>query len=147
MGTLRMSLSVVDDTSIGIAEVPEIGSLVNVRGAGWSVTDVTAQSLPPSSADDGRAELQHAVTMMLRQKLTGARFWTYVHPDGGYSAQHSKVVIVDSRSAFVTSANLSIAGAERNLEAGVIVHHAASASGMRQRFTKLWEHGAITNLG
>jgi len=83
---------------------------------------------------------------MLRQKLTGARFWTYVHPDGGYSAQHSKVVIVDSRSAFVTSANLSIAGAERNLEAGVIIHDAEFASRMRQRFTKLWQHGAITDL-
>ena len=44
-------------------EVPEIGQLVNVRGARWSVTDVSAQSLPRSSADDGRAELQHAVTM------------------------------------------------------------------------------------
>lgn len=83
---------------------------------------------------------------MLRQKLTGARFWTYLHPDGGYSAQHSKVVIVDSRSAFVTSANLSTAGAERNLEAGVIVHDAEFASRLRQRFTKLWEHGAITDL-
>lgn len=84
---------------------------------------------------------------MLRQELTGARFWTYVHPDGGYSAQHSKVVIVDSASAFVTSANLSTAGAERNLEAGVIIRDAEFASRMRQRFTKLWEHGAIIDLG
>lgn len=60
---LRMSSSVVENTTTGTAEVPEIGSLVNVRGARWSVTDVTAQSLPRSSADDGRAELQHAVTM------------------------------------------------------------------------------------
>lgn len=44
-------------------EVPEIGSLVNVRGARWTVTDVTAQSFPRSSADDGRPELQHAVTV------------------------------------------------------------------------------------
>jgi phosphatidylserine/phosphatidylglycerophosphate/cardiolipin synthase-like enzyme len=56
-------------------------------------------------------------------------------------------VIVDSRSAFITSANLSIAGAGRNLEAGVIIHHAEFASRMRQRFTKLWEHGAVTDLG
>ncbi|MCR2817310.1 DISARM system SNF2-like helicase DrmD [Microbacterium sp. zg.Y1090] len=51
------------ETRTRTTEVPEIGSLVNVRGARWSVTDVTAQSLPRSSADDGRAELQHAVTM------------------------------------------------------------------------------------
>lgn len=44
-------------------EVPEIGNLVNARGARWSVTDVSVQSLPRSSADDGRAELQHAVSL------------------------------------------------------------------------------------
>ncbi|WES64634.1 DISARM system SNF2-like helicase DrmD [Microbacter sp. GSS18] len=58
-----MSSSVIENTATGNTEVPEIGSLVNVRGARWSVTDVMAQSLPRSSADDGRAELQHAVTM------------------------------------------------------------------------------------
>ncbi len=84
--------------------------------------------------------------LMLRAKLTGARFWTYTAPDGLYGLQHSKVVIVDSRSAFVTSANLSTAGAERNLEAGVVVQDVEFASSMRQRFTKLWEHGAITDL-
>lgn len=44
-------------------EVPEPGLLVNVRGDRWIVTDVAAQSLPRSSADDGTAELQHAVSM------------------------------------------------------------------------------------
>ena len=58
-----MDSSVIESTTSGTIEVPEIGSLVSVRGARWSVTDVTAQSLPRSSADDGRAELQHAVTM------------------------------------------------------------------------------------
>lgn len=83
---------------------------------------------------------------MLRTKLTGARFWTYRAPGGKYALQHSKVVIVDSRTAFVTSANLSTAGAESNLEAGVVIHDVQFASSMRQRFTKLWEHGAITDL-
>jgi len=96
--------------------------------------------LVDSKVQDGKT------ASMLQQKLAGARFWTYVRPDGQYSAQHSKVVIVDSQSAFVTSANLSMAGAERNLEAGVLVNDAVFASGMRQRFTKLREHGAISDL-
>lgn len=83
---------------------------------------------------------------MLRAKLTGARFWTYRAPSGQYALQHSKVVIVDSRIAFVTSANLSTAAAESNLEAGVVLHDGQFASIMRQRFTKLWQHGAITDL-
>lgn len=84
---------------------------------------------------------------MLRAKLTGARFWTYKPASGHYALQHSKVVVVDSRIAFVTSANLSAAGAESNLEAGVVLRDVQFASTMRQRFTKLRESGAITDLG
>jgi len=44
-------------------EVPDVGQLVNVRGARWAVTDVRQQALQHSSADDARAELQHAVRL------------------------------------------------------------------------------------
>lgn len=37
--------------------------MVHVRGARWVVTDVAPQALPRSSADDGVAEIQHAVTL------------------------------------------------------------------------------------
>jgi superfamily II DNA or RNA helicase len=52
-----------EPTELMSVEVPEIGQLVNVRGARWSVTNVSTQSLPRSSADDGRAELQNAVSL------------------------------------------------------------------------------------
>ncbi|WP_431218528.1 DISARM system SNF2-like helicase DrmD [Leifsonia xyli] len=58
--------SIADDlvgTPRSMSEVPEPGLLVNVRGDRWIVTDVAAQSLPRSSADDGTAAIQHAVTM------------------------------------------------------------------------------------
>lgn len=44
-------------------EVPEVGQLASVRGAKWIVTGVTEQALRRSSADDGTAELQHAVSL------------------------------------------------------------------------------------
>ncbi|GAB3523540.1 DISARM system SNF2-like helicase DrmD [Arthrobacter monumenti] len=44
-------------------EVPEVGQLVTARGSKWIVTDVSAQALERSSADDGKAELQHAVSL------------------------------------------------------------------------------------
>lgn len=44
-------------------ELPEVGQLVTVRGSKWIVTDVAAQALSRSSADDGKAELQHAVSL------------------------------------------------------------------------------------
>ncbi|WP_179701585.1 DISARM system SNF2-like helicase DrmD [Leifsonia naganoensis] len=57
-----MSTTEVSTARVSV-EIPEVGQLVNARGARWSVTDVAAQSLPRSSADDGRAELQHAVSL------------------------------------------------------------------------------------
>lgn len=45
------------------AAVPEVGQLVDVRGARWVVTDVAGQGLRRSSADDGTADLQHAVSL------------------------------------------------------------------------------------
>ena len=43
--------------------VPEQGQIAVVRGSTWAVTDVRAQSLPRSGADDAVAGLQHAVTL------------------------------------------------------------------------------------
>jgi superfamily II DNA or RNA helicase len=43
--------------------VPEVGQIVNVRGANWAVTDVVQQGLTRSSADDAIQQLQHAVTL------------------------------------------------------------------------------------
>ena len=43
--------------------LPEAGQVVQVRGRPWAVTDVQAQGLPRSSADDGRPLLEHVVTL------------------------------------------------------------------------------------
>ncbi|VEG28351.1 DISARM system SNF2-like helicase DrmD [Actinomyces howellii] len=46
-----------------IPQAPDPGQVVEVRGSVWAVTDVTAQGLPRSSADDGTARLEHVVTL------------------------------------------------------------------------------------
>ena len=43
--------------------LPEPGQVVQVRGAVWAVTDVDAQGLPRSPADDGQPRLDHVVTL------------------------------------------------------------------------------------
>jgi phosphatidylserine/phosphatidylglycerophosphate/cardiolipin synthase-like enzyme len=91
--------------------------------------------------------VNHGATLsMLKSKLEGATFWTFVPADGGYGLQHAKVVIVDSRLALVTSANLSDAAAERNLEAGVIVRDTDFASKMRRRFSALRSAGRLMEV-
>ncbi|SDS16634.1 PLD-like domain-containing protein [Agrococcus carbonis] len=82
----------------------------------------------------------------IQKKLLGARFLGFnPGPDGGI--QHSKVVIVDSHIAFITSANLSEAAHERNLEAGVIIRDAGFASSLRQRFAALRGAGHLYPIG
>lgn len=82
----------------------------------------------------------------LKAALAGATFLAYVAPTGEYGIQHSKVVIVDSSIALMTSANFSDAAAHRNLEAGVLIRDPEFASKVRQRFTSLWADGALIKL-
>lgn len=84
--------------------------------------------------------------MKLQVRLEGARFLKYVPPNGQYGIQHSKVVIVDSAFALVTSANFSDAAAHRNLEAGVLIRDPGYSSKLRQRFTSLAKQGYLTPL-
>lgn len=79
----------------------------------------------------------------LQERLQGARFLRYVPPAGQYGVQHSKVVIVDSALALVTSANFSNAAAYGNLEAGVLIRDPYFASNLRQRFTALYGGGFL----
>lgn len=46
-----------------IPAAPEPGQVVQVRGSVWAVTNVIAQGLPRSSADDGTARLEHVVDL------------------------------------------------------------------------------------
>ncbi|WP_261574792.1 DISARM system SNF2-like helicase DrmD [Frankia gtarii] len=46
-----------------VPPLPELGRIVNVRGATWSVTDVRAQGLPRSPADEAGAGLAHVVRL------------------------------------------------------------------------------------
>jgi phosphatidylserine/phosphatidylglycerophosphate/cardiolipin synthase-like enzyme len=81
----------------------------------------------------------------LQKQLFGARFLGFrPGPDGG--VQHSKVVIIDSHVALITSANLSEAAHERNLEAGVIIRDADFASSLRQRYAALLQTGHLYAL-
>lgn len=84
--------------------------------------------------------------IQLQDKLQGARFLKYVPPNGQYGLQHSKVVIVDSALALVTSANFSDAAAHRNLEAGVLIRDPLFASKLRQRFTSLTKSGTLAHF-
>ncbi len=59
---------------------------------------------------------------------------------------HAKCIVVDGRTALVTSANFTEAAHARNIEAGVVVHDAAFATSLELQFTSLVGSGALRRV-
>ena len=79
-------------------EVPEVGRLASVRGAKWIVTNVAQQALRRSSADDGTAELQHAVSLQSIEEEHYGRELTVVwelEPGRGIILEQGLPVTID----------------------------------------------------
>jgi phosphatidylserine/phosphatidylglycerophosphate/cardiolipin synthase-like enzyme len=56
---------------------------------------------------------------------------------------HAKCIVVDNLRAFVTSANLTTAAQERNIEAGLLVEDAGLAQSLRMQFDTLVSAGIL----
>lgn len=56
-------MTVVPAKAATMPEVPEPGQVVEVRGSAWAVSNVRAQGLPRSPADESRAETHHVVAL------------------------------------------------------------------------------------
>jgi phosphatidylserine/phosphatidylglycerophosphate/cardiolipin synthase-like enzyme len=56
---------------------------------------------------------------------------------------HAKCIVVDDHKAFVTSANLTTAAQERNIEAGILVEDAGLAESLRMQFETLVRAGIL----
>lgn len=59
---------------------------------------------------------------------------------------HAKCVVVDDERAFVTSANLTEAAQERNIEAGVLLEDPIFARALRMQFESLVDRGYVRRL-
>jgi phosphatidylserine/phosphatidylglycerophosphate/cardiolipin synthase-like enzyme len=66
---------------------------------------------------------------------------------GDKACLHAKVVVVDEAKALVSSANLTEAAHERNIEAGVLVADEAFARNLVRQFRSLVEAGKLDKLG
>lgn len=60
--------------------------------------------------------------------------------------QHSKVLVIDGRTSLITSANLSVAALERNLETGILVEDADVARTITLRLSDLRASGHLRPL-
>ncbi len=70
-----------------------------------------------------------------------------VAPDGSRRAVlHAKCAVVDERWLFVSSANLTEAAQERNIEAGLLLDDPSLAARMRRQLDRLVEDGTLVPL-
>ena len=66
--------------------------------------------------------------------------------DGPTGVLHAKALVVDDESVFVTSANLTEAALDRNIEAGLLVRDHALAASMASHFQILIDRGLLRPL-
>ena len=85
----------------------------------WPGSDPTARLLRPTFASD---------------------------PNGGAGVLHAKAVVVDDEAVFVTSANLTEAALDRNIEIGLLVRDRTLAATMTRHFTTLIEQSLLQPL-
>jgi phosphatidylserine/phosphatidylglycerophosphate/cardiolipin synthase-like enzyme len=66
--------------------------------------------------------------------------------DGPTGVLHAKAVVVDDEVVFVTSANLTEAALDRNIEVGLLVRDPALAASLSSHFRGLIDRGLLKAL-
>ncbi len=66
--------------------------------------------------------------------------------DGPAGVLHAKAVVVDDEAVFVTSANLTEAALDRNIEVGLLVRDRALAATVSSHFRGLIDRGLLLPL-
>jgi cardiolipin synthase len=69
-----------------------------------------------------------------------------LEPDAPGGILHAKAVIADEEAAFITSANLTEAAFDRNIEVGVLTRDRALAASLARHFRTLIERGLLLPL-
>lgn len=69
-----------------------------------------------------------------------------LEPDGPTGVLHAKAVVADEEAVFVTSANLTEAALDRNIELGLLVRDRALAASLLSYFRVLIERGLLQPL-
>ena len=69
-----------------------------------------------------------------------------LEPDGPEGVLHAKAIVVDERAALVTSANLTEAAFDRNIEVGILSRDQLLAASLVRHFRVLIDHGRLVLL-
>jgi phosphatidylserine/phosphatidylglycerophosphate/cardiolipin synthase-like enzyme len=102
------------------------GMVRALRAAAVRGVAVTLMATPGGQHGPANGMIQLGI--QLSHEIPGCKLLTLADAaDGSYQVLHSKFVVVDSKWAFVGSANFSDAAVGKNVELGLQVHSAAVA--------------------
>lgn len=82
----------------------------------------------------------------LKKTVPGATIYCWDTKDNDLCSVHAKCAIVDSRVAFVTSANLTSAAMEHNMELGILIRDGNVPIDLRSHFGQLINTGVINEV-
>jgi phosphatidylserine/phosphatidylglycerophosphate/cardiolipin synthase-like enzyme len=102
------------------------------------------------TAVDSAGRLSHDAAQAFDSLGGRVSFFTWPadqRPAGAGAALHAKVVIADARVAFITSANLTGAALEHNLEVGVLVRGGSVPARLHEHFLALMASGVLQPVG
>jgi phosphatidylserine/phosphatidylglycerophosphate/cardiolipin synthase-like enzyme len=111
--------------------------------------DVEINVLLESSTESG-GKLSFDSTKPLVRRLPKVVFYVWKQVEGAPSnelgAVHAKCAVADSKVAFVTSANLTSAAMDRNMEVGILMKDGHVPEQLNQHFEALIDNGTIVRL-
>lgn len=111
---------------------PYLQQLKDAIGRGISVTCLV----------DPHHLLENAIAV--REVLQGATLLAMVKDENlGFPYMHSKFLVIDGRITFITSANFSKAGADRNLETGILIRGEQIAGQIKNHVNNLCSSGDL----
>lgn len=77
--------------------------------------------LESSRSHGGKVDIDSISTFLRRVPTINIYAWTKTSKREGYGAVHAKCAVADEKVAFITSANLTMAAMEKNMELGVLI--------------------------
>lgn len=80
---------------------------------------------------------QESIDKLLRYKGRFLKIYNYKKSEDSMAALHAKMISVDQKKTFITSANLSYHGQQGNIELGMLVESKKIAKQVDDMFTKL----------
>lgn len=95
--------------------------------------------------EGGRLDFDAAA--QLAKRIPGARFLRWNPPadeSGRRGAVHAKCIVADDRKAFITSANLTEAAMDHNMEVGLLVSGGPVPKQLADHFSALIETGVVS---